>query len=68
MSELDLDSSVVDWAIEQPRAAVLFETLGIDYSCGGKSLRYECQRQQLNPADVLERLQRLLKEQSEPPH
>ena len=54
--ELDLDSSVVDWVIEYPPSARLFDVLGIDYSCGGKSLRYECQRQQLDPEQVLQRL------------
>ena len=56
MHKLDLDDAVVDWVIECPPAAKLFETLGINYSCGGKSLRYECQRQQLQADEVLRRL------------
>ena len=52
----DLDSSPVDWVIDQPSAAAIFDRLGIDYSCPGKSLAYHCERLRLDPADVLRRL------------
>jgi poly(ADP-ribose) glycohydrolase ARH3 len=52
----DLDASPVDWVIDQPSAAAIFDRLGIDYSCPGKSLEYQCQRLGLDGADVLRQL------------
>jgi len=40
MTDCTLDSSVVDWIIENPETMRLFEELGIDCSCGGTSLEY----------------------------
>ena len=53
MSDVDLDSSVPDWLIEHPELHGLFEELGIDYSCGGKSLAAACRERGLNGDDVL---------------
>jgi iron-sulfur cluster repair protein YtfE (RIC family) len=36
----DLDTSVPDWVIEHPDTLTVFQQLGIDYCCGGKSLGY----------------------------
>lgn len=52
----DLDSSPVDWVLDRPSSATVFDRLGIDYSCPGKSLAYHCERLGLDPADVLRRL------------
>lgn len=52
----DLDSSVVDWVIEYPFVTGLFESLGIDYCCGGKSLGHACAERHLDPDDVVQRL------------
>lgn len=52
----DLDSSPVDWAIDHPSVAKIFDELGIDYSCPGKSLAGQCERLGLDPAEVLRRL------------
>jgi regulator of cell morphogenesis and NO signaling len=52
----DLDTSVADWAVEHPEAARVFERLGIDYSCAGKSLRYACEQRGMDPRDVLRQL------------
>ena len=38
MSECDLDTPVPDWVIEHPETLAVFQELGIDYCCGGKSL------------------------------
>lgn len=59
MHELDLQSSAVDWAIDFPQAVTVFEEVGIDYHCGGKSLEYLCVQQGLDPQSVLARLRRL---------
>jgi regulator of cell morphogenesis and NO signaling len=52
----DLDSSPVDWVIDQPSSAAVFDRWGIDYSCPGKSLAYQCERLGLDPADVMRQL------------
>ena len=52
----DLDSSAVDWVIDYPSTAAIFDRLGIDCSCPGKSLAYHCERLELDPADVLRQL------------
>jgi regulator of cell morphogenesis and NO signaling len=53
----DLDTSVPDWLIEYPELMRLFETLGIDYSCGGKSLKAAAQDAGLDPTNLLKQLQ-----------
>ena len=57
MIKCDLFSSIPDWIIEHPRTATVFEQLGFDASCGGKSLEYLCLQQNLNPTTVLRRLE-----------
>ena len=37
MSECDLDTSVPDWVIDHPETLSVFQELGIDTCCGGKS-------------------------------
>jgi len=58
--EVDLHSPVVDWVIDYPATLPLFHELGIDYSCGGKSLEYACRQQGHDPQVVLQRLNELL--------
>ena len=55
MGCVDLDSSVPDWLIEHPGLLALYRELGIDYCCGGKSLRTSCREKGLNPQEVLAR-------------
>lgn len=62
VDDVDLETSVADWAIERPEAAGVFEQLGIDYSCAGKSLRYACRERGLDPQDVLRHLDRAAQE------
>lgn len=52
----DLDSSPVDWVIDYPSSKAVFDELGIDYSCPGKSLAYHCERLGFDPAEALRRL------------
>lgn len=42
MQRIDWDCSIVDWLIEHPAQLALLEELGIDYSCGGRSLGTAC--------------------------
>lgn len=56
MSECDLDTSVPDWVIEHPASQAIFQALGIDHCCGGKSLAYACRQQGLDAEVVLKKL------------
>lgn len=56
MTTCDLDTSVPDWIIDHPPTLSVFQEFGIDYSCGGKSLRYLCDQQGLDKKLVLKRL------------
>jgi iron-sulfur cluster repair protein YtfE (RIC family) len=58
MEECGLDTPVPDWVIEHPAALAMFEELGLDYSCGGKSLAYTCEERGVNAHEVLQELQR----------
>lgn len=62
MTACDLDNSVPDWIIEHPQTLAVFQGLGIDSSCGGKSLGYLCLQQGLNAEEVLATLLRCLSE------
>ena len=62
MTSCDLETSVPDWIIEHPQTLAVFLQFGLDYSCGGKSLRYLCQQQGVNAEYVLDTLLRLLNE------
>jgi iron-sulfur cluster repair protein YtfE (RIC family) len=53
MAELTIEDPVPDWAIDYPESIAVFETYGIDYCCGGKSLAYVCEQRSLNPQMVL---------------
>ena len=52
-----LDTSVVDWVIDCPDLAPVLEAFGIDYNCGGRSLRYACEREGLDPDTVMQQLE-----------
>ena len=61
----DLDSTVPDWIIEWPDTLAVFQELGIDYSCGGKSLAYACRERGLDTATVLAKLRQCVDKDSE---
>lgn len=52
----DLDTTVPEWVIEYPSTLAVFQELGIDYSCGGKSLGYACLQRGLDANVVLAKL------------
>lgn len=52
----DMESSVPDWVIEYPQALAVFQKLGIDFSCGGKSLEFACRQQGLDTEFVMAKL------------
>jgi regulator of cell morphogenesis and NO signaling len=58
MTDCDLETSVPDWVIEHPETLAVFQELGIDYSCGGKSLEFACGQRGLDVSSVLAELHR----------
>jgi regulator of cell morphogenesis and NO signaling len=56
MTECTFETSVTDWVIEHPETLAVFQELGIDYSCGGKSLEFACRERGFDERDVLSRL------------
>ena len=56
MTDCSLESSVPDWIIDHPETISIFKELGIDSSCGGKSLEYLCLLQDLDKQFVLSKL------------
>ncbi len=62
MTDCDLETPIPDWIIEHPETLAVFQELGLDFSCGGKSLRYTCERQGLDGNGVLETLYRKIED------
>lgn len=57
MSEPGLQTSVGEWVAQRPSTSRVFESLQIDYCCGGSvPLSQACAARQLDPQVVLERL------------
>ena len=48
-----LETSLADWAVDHPEIVPLMERMGLDYTCGGRSLEWACLRCGLNPTMVL---------------
>lgn len=61
MRECSLESSVPDWIIDHPETTMVFQKLGIDTCCGGKSLEYLCQIQGLDQDILLLKLVETIK-------
>lgn len=58
MTTLDLSTTVGQWVAQRPATSRVFETLGIDYCCGGGvSLQQACAERQINPQEVLAKLE-----------
>lgn len=66
MTSCDLDTSVPDWIIEHHETLAVFQELGIDYSCGGKSLAYACRERGLDAEAVLAKLFRCVADEEQP--
>lgn len=61
MSKLNLGSSVGRWVAKHPRTADIFETLNIDYCCGGdQALEEACWKNGLETLRVHSQLQRAI--------
>jgi iron-sulfur cluster repair protein YtfE (RIC family) len=57
MTECGPETSVPDWVIDRPESLRVFEELGIDYSCGGKSLETACRERGLDLREVIKRIE-----------
>ena len=55
-TDCDIESSVVDWLIDHPQSLAILRQLGVDYTCGGKSLEMACRERGLDPREVAARL------------
>lgn len=60
MTECSLETSVPDWVIDHPETLAVFQRLGIDYSCGGKSLEFACRERGLIEQNVLAKLHEVI--------
>jgi MOSC domain-containing protein YiiM len=56
MTDCDLDTAVPDWVVEHPVTLAVFQALGIDYCCGGKSLATACRERGMDALAVLAEL------------
>lgn len=61
VNECDRETSVPDWLIEHPEILPIIQNLGIDYSCGGKSLEYVCENRGLDVNAVMDLFRRTIK-------
>ncbi len=62
-----LEQTVREIATKQPASVRVFESLGIDYCCGGQlSLREACERASVSPDEVLNRISAAENEPSTP--
>jgi regulator of cell morphogenesis and NO signaling len=67
MTQVNLKSSVGQWVAEHPQTSRVFESLQIDYCCGGsKPLEEACRDRQLDPQQVVVQLQQAVEGSDEP--
>lgn len=57
-----LDNAVTDWVIDYPKTEAVFQSMGIDYSCGGKSLKYACEERGHDAQNVLSILHNVIEQ------
>ncbi len=67
MTQSNLNTSVGQWVAANPQTSRVFESLQIDYCCGGgKSLEQACWDRQLDPQQVVAQLQQAIHRDDEP--
>ena len=66
MAQVNLNSSVGNWVTAHPQTSRVFESLQIDYCCGGgKSLEQACWDRGLDPKQVVQQLEQAITEDEE---
>ena len=64
MTEVNLNSSVGNWVAAHPQTSRIFESLQIEYCCGGgKSLEQVCWDRGLDPTQVMQQLGQAITEE-----
>ena len=67
MTDFNLNTGVGNWVARHPQTSRIFESLQIDYCCGGeKSLEQACQDRQLDPQQVVQQLEQAINVADEP--
>lgn len=67
MTQINLKSSVGNCVAQHPQTSRVFESLEIDYCCGGgKPLEQACLDRKLDPLQVLEQIEQAIKQIDEP--
>lgn len=57
MSGVTMEQTIAQLVLERPARSRVFETLGIDYCCGGKkTLKQVCEKKKLDPCELIELL------------
>ena len=59
----DEDHSIPDWILEHPETMPVFEELGFDVTCGGRSLRYVALQNGHQIDDVMRKLESAISKQ-----
>lgn len=54
--QCSLEDGVPDWIVEYPETLAVFQRLGIEYTCGGRSLEFACRERGYAPQSVLSQL------------
>lgn len=61
MTQLDIKTPVGNWVARFPQTSRVFESFQIDYCCGGgKPLEEACEQQQLDPQQVVAKLEQAI--------
>ncbi|TWU25984.1 iron-sulfur cluster repair di-iron protein [Bythopirellula polymerisocia] len=67
MAKINLSSSIGSWVAQHPQTSRVFESLEIDYCCGGgKPLEQACLDRKLDPLQVLENIEQAINQFDEP--
>ena len=65
MVNIDLDGSVPELVVDYPPLLAVFQRLGIEYTCGGKSLRTACCERGLEPDAVVKECEAILQRENQ---
>lgn len=65
MVSIDLDGCVPDLVVDYPSLLAVFQRLGIEYTCGGKSLRTACRERGLDPSAVVRECETILQRENQ---
>lgn len=68
MSQVNLNSSVGSWVAAYPQVSRIFESLQIDYCCGGeRSLEQACRDRGLDPREIVQQFEQAISDDGPSP-